>query len=132
MNKSFLGIDLGTSAVKAVRVSPAGTVEKSRATYEEISPQGWYRALGNALRQLNLTDVAEKKEGNSVVVYIIMALAAAIGIGAGYYFKVYKKKQEIEEDEELYEEEPYENENEDWDNFEVEDKAEDMEGETDE
>ena len=77
-------------------------------------------------------DVTEKKEGNSMVVYIIMALAAAIGIGAGYYFKVYKKKQEIEEDEELYEEEPYENENEDWDNFEVEDKAEDMEGETDE
>ena len=77
-------------------------------------------------------DVTEKKEGNSMVVYIIMALAAAIGIGAGYYFKVYKKKQEMEEDEELYEEEPYENENEDWDNFEVEDKAEDMEGETDE
>ena len=77
-------------------------------------------------------DVTEKKEGNSMVVYIIMALAAAIGIGAGYYFKVYKKKQEIEEDEELYEEEPYENENEDWSNYEVEDKAEDMEGETDE
>lgn len=77
-------------------------------------------------------DVEEKKEGNSMVVYIIMALAAAIGIGAGYYFKVYKKKQEIEEDEELYEEEPYENENEDWSNYEVEDKADDMEGETDE
>lgn len=77
-------------------------------------------------------DVKEKKEGNSMVVYVIMAIAAAIGIGAGYYFKVYKKKQEMEEDEELYEEEPYENENEDWSNYEVEDKADDMEGETDE
>ena len=79
-----------------------------------------------------IADKADEQNGNSIVVYIIMALAAAIGIGAGYYFKVYKKKQEMEEDEELYEEEPYENENEDWDNFEVEDKAEDMEGETDE
>ena len=77
-------------------------------------------------------NVEDKKEGNGTVVYIIMALAAAIGIGAGYYFKVYKKKQEIEEDEELFEEEPYENENEDWNNYEVEDKADDMEGETDE
>ena len=71
MNKSFLGIDLGTSAVKAVRVSPAGTVEKSRATYEEISPQGWYRALGNALRQLDLSDVAAVGLSSQVGTYII-------------------------------------------------------------
>lgn len=77
-------------------------------------------------------DVTEKKEGNSLVVYIIMGIAAAAGIGAGYYFKVYKKKQEVDDDEELYEEESYENENEDWDNFEVEDIAEDTEENVDE
>ena len=58
MNKAFLGIDLGTSAVKAVLVRDTGTVAKARATYDEISPAGWYRALGNAVRQLDLTDVA--------------------------------------------------------------------------
>ena len=73
-------------------------------------------------------DVTEEKEGNSMIVYIIMGIAAVIGIGAGYYFKVYKKKQEIaEEDEELFEEESYENENEDWNNYEVEDTADDTE-----
>lgn len=77
-------------------------------------------------------DAGDKKEGKGMVVYVIMTLAAAIGIGAGYYFKVYKKKQETDEDEQLFEEEPYENENEDWNNYEVEDKADDMEGETDE
>ena len=78
-------------------------------------------------------DVTEEKEGNSMIVYIIMGIAAVIGIGVGYYFKVYKKKQEIaEEDEELFEEEPYENENEDWNNYEVEDTADDTEGATNE
>ncbi len=78
-------------------------------------------------------DATEEKEGNSMIVYIIMGIAAVIGIGAGYYFKVYKKKQEIaEEDEELYEEETYENENEDWNNYEVEDTADDTEGDTNE
>ncbi len=78
-------------------------------------------------------DATEKKEGNSMVVYVIMAIAAAIGVGAGYYFKVYKKKQEVDEDEEQYEEEPDENENEDWSNYEIEDQTEDdMEENTDE
>lgn len=78
-------------------------------------------------------DVTEEKEGNSMIVYIIMGIAAVIGIGAGYYFKVYKKKQEIaEEDEELFEEEPYENENEGWNNYEVEDTADDTEGDINE
>lgn len=68
-----------------------------------------------------------------MIVYIIMGIAAVIGIGAGYYFKVYKKKQEIaEEDEELFEEESYENENEDWNNYEVEDTADDTEGDINE
>ena len=41
--------------------------------------------------------------------------------------------QEIaEEDEELFEEEPYENENEDWNNYEVEDTADGTEGDTNE
>ena len=78
-------------------------------------------------------NVTEEKEGNGAIVYIIMGIAAVIGIGAGYYFKVYKKKQEIaEEDEELFEEETYENENEDWNNYDVEDTADDTEGDANE
>ena len=78
-------------------------------------------------------DVTEEKEGNGAIVYIITGIAAVIGIGAGYYFKVYKKKQEIaEEDEELFEEETYENENEDWNNYDVEDTADDTEGDANE
>ena len=71
MNKTFLGIDLGTSAVKAVRVDEHGTVEKARATYDEISPQGWYRALEKALRQMNLEDVAAVGLSSQVGTYII-------------------------------------------------------------
>lgn len=78
-------------------------------------------------------NVTEEKEGNGAIVYIIMGIAAVIGIGAGYYFKVYKKKQEIaEEDEELFEEETYENENEDWNNYDVEDTEDDTEGDANE
>lgn len=62
-----------------------------------------------------------KKESSSAVVYIIMGIAAAIGIGVGYYFKVYKKKLEAEDDEEeVLEDEIYENEDDNWENDEVE------------
>ena len=44
-----------------------------------------------------------------------------------------KKKKEIaEEDEELFEEEPYENENEGWNNYGLEDTADGTEGDTNE
>ena len=62
-----------------------------------------------------------KKESSSAIVYIIMGIAAAIGIGVGYYFKVYKKKLEAEDDEdEGLEDVIYENEDDNWENDEVE------------
>lgn len=48
-------------------------------------------------------EVKEKKSGTGM--YIVVGLIVAVVIGTGYYFKVYKKKQEeSEEDEETYDE----------------------------
>lgn len=52
------------------------------------------------------------KEENSTGVYIVMAVAAVIAVGLGYYFKVVKKKDDYEEDDESFEDEVYENEDE--------------------
>lgn len=78
-------------------------------------------------------DMSEKNEGNSIVVYLIIGIAAVIGVGVGYYFKVYKKKQDsLDEDEDMFEEEPDENENEEWNQYEVEEDSDDLEDSTDE
>jgi sugar (pentulose or hexulose) kinase len=52
MNKALLGIDLGTSSVKALLYHPNGKRELARAAYEEISPRGWLAAMEKALKQL--------------------------------------------------------------------------------
>lgn len=56
MNKALLGIDLGTSSVKALLYHPNGKRELARAAYEEISPRGWLAAMEKALKQLDLQD----------------------------------------------------------------------------
>ena len=41
----YLGIDLGTSSVKAVILREGEVIGKAKATYDEISPNGWWQAL---------------------------------------------------------------------------------------
>ena len=41
----ILGIDLGTSSVKALIVRDGEIIAKAKAGYDEISPEGWYAEL---------------------------------------------------------------------------------------
>ena len=52
MSEAFLGIDLGTSSVKAVLVKDGRTVERSSAAYRTKDPEGWISAVRKALSGL--------------------------------------------------------------------------------
>ena len=54
MNKSVIGIDLGTSSVKVLQRYQDGTTVKAKAGYSEISPSGWWEAICNALAEIEL------------------------------------------------------------------------------
>ncbi len=71
MNKSVLGIDLGTSSVKILKKFQSGEVVKSRASYEEIGPRGWWSAICHALEQLELDDVEGISLSSQVGTYIV-------------------------------------------------------------
>lgn len=74
-----------------------------------------------------------KEEKSGIGMYIFVGLLVAGVVGAGYYFKVYKKKQEeSEEDEEIYDEleDDYESEetySTDGENEEIDETSQDME-----
>ena len=71
MNKSVLGIDLGTSSVKILQKFKSGEIKKSRASYDEVSPNGWWKAICQALEQLDLDDVAGISLSSQVGTYIV-------------------------------------------------------------
>ncbi len=71
MNKSVLGIDLGTSSVKVLQRYSNGTIIKARAKYDEISPAAWWKAICNAMSKLRLQDVAAISLSSQVGTYII-------------------------------------------------------------
>ena len=71
MNKSVIGIDLGTSAVKVYQRYQDGTVVKARASYEEISPEGWWCAICEALSQIDLGHVDAIGLSSQVGTYIV-------------------------------------------------------------
>ena len=71
MNKSVLGIDLGTSSVKILQKFQSGKIAKSRASYEEISPEGWWKAICHALGQLELDKVEGISLSSQVGTYIV-------------------------------------------------------------
>lgn len=71
MNKTYLGIDLGTSGVKVLKIGATGILAKSRTSYEEPTPAGWYAGLQNALQALDLSDVAAIGLSSQVGTYII-------------------------------------------------------------
>lgn len=55
--KALLGIDLGTSSVKLAMYYENGANVKSKASYEESSPKGWWYAILRAMDRLPLQDV---------------------------------------------------------------------------
>ena len=67
----ILGIDLGTSSVKALIVRDGEIIAKAKAGYDEISPEGWYAALCRALRTLDLSRIAAVGLSSQVGTYII-------------------------------------------------------------
>ena len=71
MNKSVLGIDLGTSSVKILQYERSGKIIKSRASYDAISPVGWWNAICQALSELDLTSVAAISVSSQVGTYIV-------------------------------------------------------------
>ena len=53
MNKTYLGIDLGTSSVKILLTEDARVMERASVIYEERTPEGWRAAVKKALSQLS-------------------------------------------------------------------------------
>lgn len=54
MKKYYVGIDLGTSSLKALAVTKKGECINAKAYYEENTPYGWKKALKQALGELFL------------------------------------------------------------------------------
>ena len=69
--KSLLGIDLGTSSVKILQRYEDGTVIKSKAAYDEISPDAWWNAIKQALSEMELTHVSAIGLSSQVGTYIV-------------------------------------------------------------
>ena len=71
MNKSFLGIDLGTSSVKVICSDFSGNTQKSNASYDNISLDGWKNAIVSALKEIDLSSVCAVGLSSQVGTYII-------------------------------------------------------------
>lgn len=69
--KALLGIDLGTSSVKLVKRCPEGKVEKATSGYVSKDPKGWWQAIAECFRQLDLTDVEAIGLSSQVGTYIV-------------------------------------------------------------
>jgi len=68
---TFLGIDLGTSAIKLLIRRSDGHVEKARESYETTGISGWLNALEKAASRLDLTNVDAIGLSSQVGTYIV-------------------------------------------------------------
>lgn len=71
MNKTVIGLDLGTSSVKAVKIGQSGVLDKAKASYQQDNPEGWYQAVLRVLRQIGPSDVAALGLSSQVGTYIV-------------------------------------------------------------
>ena len=71
MNKNVIGIDLGTSSVKILQLFSDGTSRTSRASYKEISKEGWWEAVCRGLARLELDQVEAISLSSQVGTYMI-------------------------------------------------------------
>lgn len=71
MSKAYLGIDIGTSSVKAILKNENGNFQKAREGYEEISPKGWYDAVIKALSSFDYPENVAIGLSSQVGTYII-------------------------------------------------------------
>ena len=72
MNNAVLGIDIGTSALKILYVQNGKILQRSRCSYEEESPEGWWKAFLSALSDLqDLSSVRAVGFSSQVGTYLI-------------------------------------------------------------
>lgn len=71
MKKQYLGIDLGTSAVKLLLVTQDGSCVRAKCPYESADIQGWCKALENAVAML--------KKQNALSSLCGIALSSQVG-----------------------------------------------------
>ena len=71
MNKSIVGIDLGTSSVKVLQRYANGTMIKAKAKYDNISPASWWKAICEALAKIRLQDISAIGLTSQVGTYIV-------------------------------------------------------------
>lgn len=69
--RSVVGIDLGTSSVKVLQRYEDGTIRKGKAGYREISEEGWWNGVKEALLQLDLESVEAIGLSSQVGTYIV-------------------------------------------------------------
>lgn len=68
----YLGIDMGSSSVKIIRISNDRVLQQEREKYKEISPVGWWNALLIALRKMgSLENIEAIALSSQVGTYII-------------------------------------------------------------
>lgn len=67
----ILGIDLGTSSVKAILRSHDGTTAKARERYQEETPRGWGEAVRKVLASLDLRGLAAIGLSSQVGTYLV-------------------------------------------------------------
>lgn len=63
IEKIFVGIDIGTSSVKALAATGSGTLMKERAAYACQTPEGWISAVKEALGNLTAECGTERLAG---------------------------------------------------------------------
>ena len=70
MKNYYLGIDLGTSAIKLLAVSPDGERLSVRRAYDTPTPEGWLTALKSALAELPSERIAAIALSSQVGTYL--------------------------------------------------------------
>lgn len=71
MKKNFLGIDIGTSSVKALLLRDDGRILKHKQKYKEISISGWRDAIKNVLKNFNGENITAVSFCSQVGTYIL-------------------------------------------------------------
>lgn len=71
MRNAVLGIDLGTSSVKALTITPDGTTVRHGKTYTSRDPSGWGAALFALLAEMDLNEVCAVGLSSQVGTYLI-------------------------------------------------------------
>ncbi len=66
MERKYLGIDLGTSAVKLLLVTPTGNCIRAKCCYEQTDVIGWCEALKSAVTMLKQQDTLDNLCGISL------------------------------------------------------------------